>query len=88
LIASSKPPPLLLLLLLLLLLPLHLPTPLNPGQPQLPDQMWKRKKGSRSTKMKEKQKKAHSVRDRRQSRDRRHIWTFKDVQAGQVERLE
>ena len=46
LIAYSKlnhfppPPP-------LLFFPPHLPTPLNPGQPQLPDQMWKRKKGSR-----------------------------------------
>lgn len=39
LIASSKLPA-----LLLLLFPLHLPTRMNLGQPQLPDQMWERKK--------------------------------------------
>ncbi|XP_041827895.1 protein Jade-1 isoform X2 [Melanotaenia boesemani] len=42
----------------------------------------KRKKGSKWTKIKGKQKKVHSIRERRQSRDRRRIWTFNDVLAG------
>uniref|UniRef100_A0A3B4TH97 Protein Jade-1 n=1 Tax=Seriola dumerili TaxID=41447 RepID=A0A3B4TH97_SERDU len=42
----------------------------------------KRKKGGRWIKNKEKEKKVHSLRDRRQSRDRRRIWTLKDIPAG------
>lgn len=46
-----------------------------------------RKKGGRLTKIKAVKKKAHSLRNRRQSRDRRSIWTFKDTLAGQTDRL-
>ncbi|XP_005929730.1 protein Jade-1 isoform X1 [Haplochromis burtoni] len=42
----------------------------------------KRNKCSRWTNIKEKQKKSCSPRNRRQSRDRRHVWTFKDILAG------
>lgn len=43
----------------------------------------KRKASSRWTKIKEKKKKAYSLRDRRQSRD---TWTFKDILPGQTDR--
>lgn len=43
----------------------------------------KGKKGGRWTKIKEKKKKAYSLRDRRQNRDTR---TFKDILAGQTDR--
>lgn len=39
------------------------------------------------TEIKEKKKKAGSLGNRRQSRDRMHIQTFKDLLAGQAERL-
>ncbi|XP_044021584.1 protein Jade-1 isoform X3 [Siniperca chuatsi] len=42
----------------------------------------KRKKGGRWRRINEKKKKAHGLRNRRQSRDRRCIWTFKDILAG------
>ncbi|XP_042292951.1 protein Jade-1 isoform X2 [Thunnus maccoyii] len=42
----------------------------------------KRKKGGRWTEIKGKKKEIYSLRNRRQCRDRRRIWTFRDIMAG------
>lgn len=47
----------------------------------------KRLKGCRGTEIEEKTQKVYSLINRRQSRDRRHIWTFNDILAGQTDWL-